>query len=334
MKNDSYDRKIFRLLYMLNKLNEEGNVKASELAVEFSVTTRTVQRDLVLLDIAGFPIIQENGIQKFDRGFSLRKITLKPEEKFLIMLFYDLFSKVGAPFDTTAKGFLDKVLFSVPGQKLFNSNIFNGKQKKVLSEEFGSLGNRLAARLEDFTCPPIYEKKINEILDEIRSKSQTLNTERKAHIEFKVIDKNYRSRKPIVTITVPKSYFNNNYQKLDSSTHEKNWSFSIYIDLPCKTFSDFRIGMSLDMYFKFFGPHLKGKRIKCFDEFADYLGFSESSKRFEYEYSYGNDKDLLITRGRVTWERVVSMPTKEIQSLRKTTGGYVVAADYSKKKRK
>ncbi|MFH1621621.1 MAG: HTH domain-containing protein [Candidatus Omnitrophota bacterium] len=327
---DIYDHKIFRLLYILNKLNEQGSVKVSELAREFNVSKRTVQRDLSLLDIAGFPIIQENGMQKFDRGFSLTKITLKPEEKFLIVLFCNLFSKVGAPFDTTAKGFLDKVLFSMSGKKSLYQDIFNSKQKKVLSEEFGVLRNRLTARLEDLSCPPAFANKINEILDEMRIKFKKLNSERKANIEFKVLEKSYRSRKSIASIVVPKTYFNNPYQKLDHSTYTKYWVFSIYIDLPCKVFSSFRIGMGLDMYFKFFGPHIKGKKIECFDEFAEYLGFKKSCKRFEYEYSYGNDKDILITRGHITWEKVIPMPDKEIKALRNSTGGYIVC---SKKKR-
>ncbi|MBU0896722.1 MAG: HTH domain-containing protein, partial [Candidatus Omnitrophica bacterium] len=57
MKNKSYDKKIFRLLFILNKLETRKKVSTSDLAKEFNVSLRTVQRDIELLSMAGFPLI-------------------------------------------------------------------------------------------------------------------------------------------------------------------------------------------------------------------------------------------------------------------------------------
>ena len=54
MKNDSYDKKIFRLVYILNKLSNREKITTANLSHEFNVTVRTVQRDLELLSMTGF----------------------------------------------------------------------------------------------------------------------------------------------------------------------------------------------------------------------------------------------------------------------------------------
>lgn len=64
---------MFRLFYILNKL-DTGTVKTSELAREFNVTQRTVQRDLELLSAAGFPLTYEEGKYTFIDGFSLNRL--------------------------------------------------------------------------------------------------------------------------------------------------------------------------------------------------------------------------------------------------------------------
>ena len=80
-KNKNYDKKIFRLLYILNKLDRGGNVLTNDLAKEFNVSSRTVQRDLELLNMAGFPLTPlAKGEHSFADGFSLKKLMLSKEE--------------------------------------------------------------------------------------------------------------------------------------------------------------------------------------------------------------------------------------------------------------
>ena len=82
-----YDKKMFRLIFILNQLNKYRHVRTAELAKEFNTTIRTVQRDIALLNLAGFPLEPgEAGEHKFAEGFSLRKITVSPEEKYLLTI--------------------------------------------------------------------------------------------------------------------------------------------------------------------------------------------------------------------------------------------------------
>ena len=85
MKNKNYDKKIFRLVSILNKLNGGGKVRSSVLAEEFNVSIRSVQRDLDLLNLTGFPLdTPEKGVYSFMQGFSLRKLMLTNEEASLL----------------------------------------------------------------------------------------------------------------------------------------------------------------------------------------------------------------------------------------------------------
>ena len=49
----AYDRKLFRLIYVLREFHSKKKVNTRELANEFNVSIRTVQRDLGLLQSLG-----------------------------------------------------------------------------------------------------------------------------------------------------------------------------------------------------------------------------------------------------------------------------------------
>ena len=56
----SYDKRLFRLFYILRKLQLEGAiVKKDELAIEFNVSDKTIQRDIELLKMAGEDIVYD-----------------------------------------------------------------------------------------------------------------------------------------------------------------------------------------------------------------------------------------------------------------------------------
>ena len=155
MKNKSYDKKIFRLIFILNKLNSGKLIKTSELAKEFNVTVRTVQRDFELLNMTGFPLVSSSGGYKFMEGFSLQKIAVTSEEKFLLNAFYDLFSRAGAPFDSVVKKFLNKTL-SVSKEANFASNQEpTPRQKTIITQEIKNLSKSLPAKLEDSPSPSL-----------------------------------------------------------------------------------------------------------------------------------------------------------------------------------
>lgn len=336
MKNSSYDKKIFRLMFILNRLSNRQIVATSELAKEFNVTVRTVQRDLELLSMTGFPLLLEDGTYKFEGGFSLRKISVTPEEKFLLMLFYGLFSQTDKPFSSAAKNLLDKVLVSSDGKDVIFDEISSQYKKKVLEEEFTGFSNSLAVRLENCVYPQSFIEKIDAYVAELKEKIKVLESEGKVKIEVK-FTRQYENNKPIATIRVPKTYFKDNAARYDFSTHKKDREFTVITHLPGKFRKSFRISLHLDMFFNFWGTHLKTRQITCFDKFAEYLGFPKELKQFNYEFSYGGgrvDQSILVTRASVIWEKEIPMPAVEIKPFLNKKSGVPWSKSWDERKRK
>ena len=110
-KNTSYDKKVFRLLFILNQLDSRRKVSTGELAKEFNVSSRTVQRDIVLLNTTGFPIISlEKGYHSFMEGFSLKKMMLTREEASLLSFLHDISKSLGGEFEDSFSSILKKVV--------------------------------------------------------------------------------------------------------------------------------------------------------------------------------------------------------------------------------
>jgi predicted DNA-binding transcriptional regulator YafY len=125
-KNKNYDKKIFRLLYILNKLDSGGNVLTSELAKEFNVSSRTVQRDLELLNMAGFPLTPlAKGEHSFADGFSLKKLMLSKEEASLLSFMYEVAKTLGRDFEESFGNVLKKIL-TPESEPLFYAKIPEG----------------------------------------------------------------------------------------------------------------------------------------------------------------------------------------------------------------
>ncbi|TRZ51756.1 MAG: WYL domain-containing protein [Dehalococcoidia bacterium] len=111
-KTKNYDKKIFRLLFALNKLDRGGKVSTSELSKEFNVSQRTVQRDLELLNMAGFPLaaLDDKGQHAFAEGFSLKKLMLTKEEASLLSFMLEVSKSLGRDFEESFGQLLKKVL--------------------------------------------------------------------------------------------------------------------------------------------------------------------------------------------------------------------------------
>ena len=111
-KTKQYDKKIFRLLYALNKLDRGGKVSTRELSKEFNVSQRTVQRDLELLNMAGFPLaaLDDKGQHAFAEGFSLKKLMLTKEEASLLSFMLEVSKSLGRDFEESFGKLLKKVL--------------------------------------------------------------------------------------------------------------------------------------------------------------------------------------------------------------------------------
>ena len=64
------EKRIFRIVSMLRMLGHGQSLSAKELAVDHSVSHRTVQRDVELLGHVGFPLVRdEKGRYRFMSSF-------------------------------------------------------------------------------------------------------------------------------------------------------------------------------------------------------------------------------------------------------------------------
>ncbi|MBU0999400.1 HTH domain-containing protein, partial [Patescibacteria group bacterium] len=110
-KTKSYDKKIFRLWSILNKLDTGGQVFTAKLAKDFNVSIRSVQRDVELLNMVGFPVVSRGkGCYGFVEGFSLKRIMISEEDASLLSFLYEIAKSLGGKFEDSFNGILKKIL--------------------------------------------------------------------------------------------------------------------------------------------------------------------------------------------------------------------------------
>ena len=110
-KQGSYDKRIFRLLYILNRLDSGQKVFSRQLAKDFNVSIRSIQRDISLLTVTGFLIHSpEKGVYTFAEGFSLKKIKLTDEEASLLTFLCEISQSLGDKFSDSFRSILKKVI--------------------------------------------------------------------------------------------------------------------------------------------------------------------------------------------------------------------------------
>lgn len=112
MSTGNYEKKIFRLLSILNRLDNRGKVKIIDLAKEFKVSVRSIQRDFKLLSEVGFPVDRdsETCVYHFVEGFNIGKSRLSEKEWALLLSFKGMAEKIGPPFDKLMHSIVQKNL--------------------------------------------------------------------------------------------------------------------------------------------------------------------------------------------------------------------------------
>ena len=107
----TYDKKIFRLWAILNKMDSGKKVYTSILAEEFGVSVRSIQRDIELLNIVGFPVEScGKGCYRFVEGFSLGRVMLSEEDASLLSFLCEIAKSLGGKFEHSFNGMLKKIL--------------------------------------------------------------------------------------------------------------------------------------------------------------------------------------------------------------------------------
>lgn len=108
MYKHDYDKTLYRLMRILSKLNDGEELSVKELAEEFNVSTRTVQRDFNERLVAFYPIYQEKHKWKMDKDFKLEK-TRDVEENIVLNLMENILENSGKIFSKKALHVLDKI---------------------------------------------------------------------------------------------------------------------------------------------------------------------------------------------------------------------------------
>ncbi len=89
------DKKYYRILNILNRLNS-GPVNTRELAEEFNVSPRSVQRDIERINLTGFNLISEKrGTYSFAPGTSLKQMRLTDDQIYVLIMMRDKLASMG-----------------------------------------------------------------------------------------------------------------------------------------------------------------------------------------------------------------------------------------------
>ena len=150
MKHQNYDKRIFRFLSILNHLDAGKTISTPKIAKEFNVSLRTIQRDIELLNLTGFPLVaKDKGEYGFVEGFSLKKATLSHEEASLLSLMFEIAKSLGSSFEDSFRGILRKVL-NQGGESSFYVKI----PKAVRPEKDGVFHHDIEGAIE--TCKKVW----------------------------------------------------------------------------------------------------------------------------------------------------------------------------------
>ncbi len=127
-QKDSGDKKYFRVLNILNRLNE-GPVRVADLSAEFGVSERSIQRDIERINLTGFHLdTTQKGLYAFSSGVSLKNFNLTSEQLSVLVLMSEMAGGLGGAikdaFDkvfarATASGAGDSHFYTV-GARVLN----------------------------------------------------------------------------------------------------------------------------------------------------------------------------------------------------------------------
>lgn len=94
MAKHDYDKTLYRLIGILTKLSNNERPNTKELAQEYNVTVRTIQKDINRL-ITSYPIAKDSeGRFVFANGYSLRRTYLDADEMIFLSLALEQFNNV------------------------------------------------------------------------------------------------------------------------------------------------------------------------------------------------------------------------------------------------
>lgn len=113
------DKKYYRILNILNRLNS-GSVNTTELAEEFNVSPRSVQRDIERINMTGFSLVcEKRGTYSFAPGISLKSMRLTEEQIYVLIMMRDKLSSLGGPVSEAFDSIFARIVSGTDADPLF-----------------------------------------------------------------------------------------------------------------------------------------------------------------------------------------------------------------------
>jgi predicted DNA-binding transcriptional regulator YafY len=120
-KNDPGDKKYYRVLNILNRLNE-GPVRIAELSAEFGVSERSIQRDIERINMTGFHLDSvQKGVYSFAPGVSLNSFNLTGEQLSVLVLMREMAASMGGAIKDAFDKVFERATASAAGDSPFYS---------------------------------------------------------------------------------------------------------------------------------------------------------------------------------------------------------------------
>ncbi|OGR40670.1 MAG: hypothetical protein A2X35_09480 [Elusimicrobia bacterium GWA2_61_42] len=118
-KKDSGDKKYYRVLNILNRLNA-GPVRMADLSAEFGVSARSIQRDLERINLTGFHLdTPQRGVYAFAEGVSLKNFNLSNEQLSVLVLMREMAGGMGGAIKEAFDKVFARATASASGESAF-----------------------------------------------------------------------------------------------------------------------------------------------------------------------------------------------------------------------
>ncbi|MBU2575155.1 MAG: WYL domain-containing transcriptional regulator [Elusimicrobia bacterium] len=164
-KRGEGDRKHYRIGKILNLL-DSGPVRINDLALEFDVTTRSIERDFERIELYGYEVETPcKGVKQFAPGVSLKKSKLTADQHSALIMLHEMSKNLGASVNKSFSSLFKHLTESEP----WESNILPLMPRLIKTE----------------TIP--YIKEIEEAIDYGRKLKMTYCSRGKTEADIRVV---------------------------------------------------------------------------------------------------------------------------------------------------
>jgi len=149
-KTENGDKKYYRVLNILNRLNE-GPVRIADLCEEFNISERSIQRDIERINLTGFQLdTPAKGVYMFAPGVSLKTFNLNSEQLSVLVLMREMAAGMGGAITDAFEKVFARATKSTTADSLFyaiGAKALNPLTRKFYEDIVFALENRKKLKL-------------------------------------------------------------------------------------------------------------------------------------------------------------------------------------------